>query len=377
MTRWSICMAVLVFLATTASARGDDQAYAALSGGQFGILDLTTGQFTLLGNTGGSNGIGRLAATLLATGSTSNGTCNTLNTVNPANGNLTQVGVGSVCFGIFGSTTTGLFALDNAMNLYSVDPASGNAILVGSTGLAPPDHAGLSSGSDQLYLTAQFSSTSPNLYSIDTHTGRTTLISSIPAVFGPVVIGGKLYAESWTPGTCNATGVCAQSIFAIDPATGTAVFVANVSTPTQLISDGLAPIGPSGPPGPDGDPGPPGPAGPQGPAGASGPPGPQGPIGAQGPQGPSGPQGSPAITTLTTFAQNYRGSIDLSCPAGFVVVVASCSGGASIVINGQLPAPPVGSYLSFLTPNVNSATGVHCNLGVASLQSQALLRCSK
>lgn len=123
-----------------------------------------------------------------------------------------------------------------------------------------------------------------------------------------------------------------------------------------------------------------GPPGPQGPAGPQGPPGPQGVPGPQGPQGlvgPAGPPGAPALTTLTTVAQNYRGSVDLFCPGGYVVVMASCNTGNGVVLNGRLPSPPSGSYVSFLIPDVNAATGVHCDLGGAGLQSQALVRCSK
>ncbi|HEY6250855.1 MAG TPA: hypothetical protein VI685_12920 [Candidatus Angelobacter sp.] len=147
--------------------------------------------------------------------------------------------------------------------------------------------------------------------------------------------------------------------------------------------------GPPGPQGAQGVPGPTGPAGPQGPqglTGAAGPAGPQGltgargpagPRGAPGPAGPTGPQGPPGPPpTYVTVAQNYVGTINLTCPAGFVAVTASCNQGASIVLNGQLPSPPAGAWVSFLTPNAANATGVHCNIG-GGLRSQALLRCSK
>ena len=80
---------------------------------------------------------------------------------------------------------------------------------------------------------------------------------------------------------------------------------------------------------------------------------------------------------MTTITQNYSGSVDLSCPSGYFAVVASCNTGTSVILNGKTPVPPVGSWVSYLTPSVAAATGVHCNLGSAALRSQALLRCAK
>ncbi len=113
------------------------------------------------------------------------------------------------------------------------------------------------------------------------------------------------------------------------------------------------------------------------PAGPAGPQGKQGPPGQTGATGPAGPQGPAGVTAMTTVAQNYMGSVNLSCPSGYLAVAASCNAGSGLVINGQSPAPPVGSWASYLTPNVTAATGVHCGLGGAGLQSQALLRCAK
>lgn len=80
-------------------------------------------------------------------------------------------------------------------------------------------------------------------------------------------------------------------------------------------------------------------------------------------------------STLTTVRRNYTGSVDLACPAGYSAITASCNAGADVILNGLVPAPPSGAWLSYLTPNVTAATGVHCNLGSPSFQSQALLRC--
>ena len=83
------------------------------------------------------------------------------------------------------------------------------------------------------------------------------------------------------------------------------------------------------------------------------------------------------MTDFLTVAQNYTGSTDVSCPAGYKVVVATCNAGDGVDMNGQNPAPPVGSWVSYLLPNASNATGVHCSLGALGLRSQAMLRCSK
>jgi hypothetical protein len=70
------------------------------------------------------------------------------------------------------------------------------------------------------------------------------------------------------------------------------------------------------------------------------------------------------------------GSIDLSCPAAYNVLSASCNGEASNVIHGQTPSPPTGFYSNYLVPNVDNATGVHCDFRSAVL-GQAIVRCAK
>ena len=132
-----------------------------------------------------------------------------------------------------------------------------------------------------------------------------------------------------------------------------------------------------------GSPGPAGPAGQSGKQGVAGPAGPQGPqgiggaTGQQGRAGPVGPAGAVGVTSMTTVAQNYSDPVNLSCPSGYYAVVASCNAGVNLTINGQTPAPPGGTWASYLIPNVTAATAVHCSLGAPGLQSQALLRCAK
>ena len=132
------------------------------------------------------------------------------------------------------------------MALYSINPATGAATPIGPTGLAAPDHNGLSSGSSTLYTIQQFGTSRPVVYTLDTSTGAATRIATTSGVFGPVVVKGKLYNESWTRCTINPSGICAHSMYSFNPATGKTVFVSNVRTPLQVISDGLALFLPDG-----------------------------------------------------------------------------------------------------------------------------------
>jgi hypothetical protein len=70
-------------------------------------------------------------------------------------------------------------------NLYSINPKTGGATLVGPTGLSPTAIVeGMSTGSDILYVTRD-----PSLYRIDTTTGASTLIGTSPSgLFGPMMV---------------------------------------------------------------------------------------------------------------------------------------------------------------------------------------------
>jgi len=226
-----------------------------------------------------------------------------------------------------------------------------------------------------------------NMYSL-TSTAAVPLGQWTHVAFSWSSAGAKLYinggvsassAQSFQPASpqyayLNAWG--AASLGYVDE-----LEISNVQrTDAEIQADaagGCGCSGAAGPTGPTGAAGPVGPVGPAGVAGAKGATGAQGAAGSQGNPGPSGPIGPAGVATIVTVAQNYTGSVDLSCPSGYVAMVASCNGGAATVLNGQTPAPPVGSWASYLTPNVTVATGVHCNLGGATLQSQALIRCAK
>ncbi len=147
----------------------------------FGIVDLNSGAFTLIGNMG-SGGYDGLAV--------ANGTLYTeqnglLYSVNTTNANLTLIGgvTGTPNLATFGSTTTGLFGLGSTgsfdvATLFSINPQTGAMTAIGPLGAsAVPNgqgfYARLSVGSSTLYM--EFNS---NLYSINTTTGTATQVGT-------------------------------------------------------------------------------------------------------------------------------------------------------------------------------------------------------
>jgi len=181
------------FLSLVPSAQADSMAYAGSSSGAFGIMDLSTGVFTSEGNSGQT-----LAGLAVADGSiyatsyhTSNGA---LFEVNPATGALTSIGTATgVDYDDFGSTTTGLYAvsLGATMDLYSIDPITGAATLIGPTGLSYTSWRGLSTNSSTLYF-----ADGSDLYTLNTTTGAATLVGPFggSAQMGVLLTeGGILY----------------------------------------------------------------------------------------------------------------------------------------------------------------------------------------
>jgi uncharacterized protein (TIGR03437 family) len=147
----------------------------------FGVVDLNSGAFTLIGNMG-SGGYDGLAV--------ANGTLYTeqnglLYSVNTANANVTLIGgvTGSPNLASFGSTTTGLYGLgstgsSSVATLFSINPATGAITAIGPIGAsAIPNgqvyYARLSVGSSTLYM--EFNS---NLYTVNTTTGAATQVGT-------------------------------------------------------------------------------------------------------------------------------------------------------------------------------------------------------
>jgi hypothetical protein len=136
-------------------------------------VDLNTGTFSLLGNSGVTlAGMAVTDASLF--GSSYHTATGSLYTINPTNGSVTVVGTSSLDIDDFGSTTTGLYAVGVDGNLYSINPTTGAPTLIGPTGLSFGTWRSLSTNSSTLYF-----ADGPNLYTLNTSTGAATLIGSM------------------------------------------------------------------------------------------------------------------------------------------------------------------------------------------------------
>jgi uncharacterized protein (TIGR03437 family) len=147
----------------------------------FGIVDLNSGAFTLIGNMG-SGGYTGLAVANGMLYTEQNGL---LYSVNTTNANLTLVGgvTGTPNLASFGSTTTGLYGLGSTgdvdvATLFSINPQTGAITAIGPIGAgAIPNgqgyYARLSVGSSTLYM-----ENNSNLYTINTTTGAATQVGT-------------------------------------------------------------------------------------------------------------------------------------------------------------------------------------------------------
>jgi hypothetical protein len=170
-------------------------AYASESNGGFGTIDMGTGVFTLLGNPGLELcGLGEVGGTLYGM---SCGASSALYQVNPANGGLTLKGTSTINLQNFGSTLTGLFAVDTASNSYSIN-FSGVANSLGATGFTNFASGALSTGSSTLFYSAAPGDNTEDLYTINTSSGAATLVGvssvgSSAAMTAMVMLGSTLY----------------------------------------------------------------------------------------------------------------------------------------------------------------------------------------
>jgi hypothetical protein len=183
-----LCGLLTAFCGVAAAA--DNVAYMGTVSGDFGTIDLDTGVFTVLGNSGQT-----LAGMAVADGSlfaSSYHTTGQLFQVNAANGSLALVGnTLGLTIDDFGSTTAGLFAVSTNADLYSINSTNGAASFIGATGLGFGSWRSLSTNSDTLYF-----ANGANLYTLNTSTGAASLVGNMGgSQFGAMVQeGGKLYA---------------------------------------------------------------------------------------------------------------------------------------------------------------------------------------
>lgn len=236
-------------------AKADDIAYMAANNEDFGTIDLNTGVFSMLGSTEVGNsleplsGMAEINGTLYgaAEGTNANGA---IYTINPTNGALTVVGATGISIDDFGSSATGLYAVNSYGTLYSIDAATGAATAIGSKTISLGGYRTLSTNASSLYF-----ANGNRLYTIDTTTGLPTLIGSFGMSGGiSIQLGalleedGTLYGGAWAPGqavdTIDTTSGAATVGSALTGTSGEFVGLAPypVAVPAPLIGNGL-PVG--------------------------------------------------------------------------------------------------------------------------------------
>jgi hypothetical protein len=126
------------------------------------------------------------------------------------------------------------------MNLYSVDPATGAATLIGATGLASAGGLGVSDGLGALYIGAGDPPHNcpgpfhPTFYEVNTTNGVATEVNCMTGTTTPG--GGFAFQDGILYQSANFP----SAIYKIKPETGDATFVADVTGTTQNLY-GLAP----------------------------------------------------------------------------------------------------------------------------------------
>jgi hypothetical protein len=188
-----------LFLLPAGRAKATPLAYASDRNGNFGTIDLGTGAYTLLGPSGLELcGLGELGSTLYGLSC-----AGTLYQVNPLNGSLTSVGASGLgnSVAVFGSTPTGLFAIDASANFYSISSSAGTASLKGPLGVAFNTPQSLSTNSSTLFFDQAPGNSTESLYTINTGSGSASLVGSSgsSSAFGQdgmVMLGSTLYGVS-------------------------------------------------------------------------------------------------------------------------------------------------------------------------------------
>ncbi len=192
--------AAAALLSFATSARADVLAYDATSGGGFGVIDLSTGAFTSLGNSGQQlSGLGNYGGAIYAGAYLFSTDPNAFYQVNPANGSLTFIGDSSQANMVTGSTTGGIYELGYNDNLYSINVSTGASTLIGKTGIplngtcCGNGYIGMSANASNLYINQN-----NDLYLINTSTGKASLVGSTsPAIFSTMAsIDGVYYGPS-------------------------------------------------------------------------------------------------------------------------------------------------------------------------------------
>jgi PEP-CTERM motif len=278
----------LTLALTLAAAHADPLVYVLNDSAQFGSVDLGTGAFNPIGpgipvgGTGLVPGPGGSFVTLSFAGD--------LVSINRTTGVASLVGAtgltdcsfpSSPCglhsANVLGKLGANLYATDFAQNLYSIDPATGHATLIGPTGVPAVDFIphdtvpgdpnsiyiydeGMFSFGGNLYMSfdtgtldlTTFTPTpviAPDLYQINPATGAATLITSFPFGIGAINdVNGTLYGFDIPDSqvvTLNLSNGNTSFVSDLDPAAGIIDgAAAPVPEPTSLalVGTGLATI---------------------------------------------------------------------------------------------------------------------------------------
>ena len=237
--RWMISLA---FLSLGVSAHAGTLVYAVSLFGPFGTIDVSTGTFNQIGPAL-SDPLGGLV--LGPNGYLGVSVSGNLDSLNPATGGVTVIGatgLGSQAdtMAILNGT---VYETDLSNDIYTVNTTTGDAQLIGNTGIPPcppPPLAGdesLFTANGNLYET--FDTLDPNtftpiidpeLYQINPVTGQATVI-------GPTAF--MIDAAIDLKGTVYAFTADAQ-VLSLDLATGSTTFLTNYD-PAAAIIGGVAP----------------------------------------------------------------------------------------------------------------------------------------
>ncbi len=248
-----------VITLTPGTLQADTFAYALSGGNPVGTVDLNTGIYTPNPGAGAiqSYGLGAYNGSLYGDINDS------LIGINPTTGaykyaptpnNLNPAG--------FGSTTAGLFLVQAGApaNLYSINPTTGAATLIGPTGITAGGGTGalsVSNDSGALYYAVQSSSVAFqwSLYGLNTSTGAATLLGTTSGtpnvgdeeVNAMLLEGGTLWAEfgnntGSTIGTINTSDAAASVMeAATQPGGGAPNFVGLAPDPLSPTSGSPVP----------------------------------------------------------------------------------------------------------------------------------------
>lgn len=158
----SVVVSLFLIGMGSAAHASDNYAYMEDSAGGLGIVDLTTGIYNAIytpiptgGNLALSAGLGEANGSLYG-GYENSSVLYSVSTLGATAGSVTAIGTGTngeQFVDGFGSTTSGLYALDYYGNLLSVSPTTGESTLIGASNLQRViSQYSLSTGSSALYF---------------------------------------------------------------------------------------------------------------------------------------------------------------------------------------------------------------------------------